>query len=140
MVDKSNQITWSWITSAVPNSLNHKAKIILWSNRKIYSSNDALILRANITNNGKSLTAILHTVVLFNKEYIGDLFEPDLVFIDTGLSLNIDLMNYSWSGIEPKGDYTIVTLLYEPDSNKLIYINVCDFEYLGEVKGRLNLQ
>ncbi len=129
MVDHQNRKSWSEVVSAVPHRSAVDVQFNTFSDRKLYSQDQVMKLSGVLMNNHDDALVDIRIVLLVNSVYAGDIVPPTRVKVDSDARCAFDLMNYSWTGHEPKGDYIIAAVMNDADEGELIHADVTDFHY-----------
>ncbi len=130
MISTTGDVSWSPIISAVPNDINAKVLINTSSNRKIYYPGTPLNVFCGIRNPGQTKDIQVQIPIYLDYGYLADIVPPTQVTIDGNTDIDFELLNYMWSGIEPQGDYLILTILNDKETGKLIHVDVTEFNFI----------
>jgi hypothetical protein len=130
MIDGSGAVTWSPVIAGVPNEQGVHAVFAGKSGQTIYNETTPLLLYARVNNPQESIRLELSMILIVNESDYGFILPPVEGEIPARFHYEGLLWNYAWSGMEPEGWYTVVSILKDVTTGELINLYVCDFRFI----------
>jgi hypothetical protein len=130
MIDGSGDVTWSPVMAGVPNEKGIHTVFAGKSGQTIYNETTPLLLYARVNNPQESIRLELSMILIVNASDYGFILPPVEGEIPARFHYEGLLWNYAWSGMEPEGWYTVVSILKDVTTGELINLYVCDFRFI----------
>lgn len=121
---------WSKTVAAVPNSSGIAVEIKTEADRHLYSEGQRLQLNVHAVNPGSEAQVELAMILMVDGTSSYDLISPVSVSIPSSLDYRGLLIEHTFQGVEPDGDYSVITTVRNPQTGSLVYLDVSEFRFL----------
>ncbi|GEM_PF-5174159 len=131
MVGGDGNRSWSRTIAGVPDPDRTAVEIRTCADRSGYRTGETVSLAIEVTNTGEAVDRILEIALVVNGSQTVDLVAPLAIRIPEKLDVDGKLLEHTFIGVEPAGQYAILTTLRNPDTRELVFVDFSEFGYLA---------